>query len=164
MAANDYYSNTFTPHHSHNQAPFQDDYHQPTLNTAAPPGPYGDPISPSSYDGHSAPYHGRFSQNSFTSENAYYSSGGKNPGADQYAEDIPLKPNAQTPQMNDAQWMHPDTQYGRQMPMDPDLSGRPTRKTRKPKFFNKKIAWVTYLLTIVDVGVFVGELIRSGMF
>lgn len=52
-----------------------------------------------------------------------------------------------------------------QEPMDPELSGERRRRKRRGGggfFGGKKFAWFTWLLTFVDIGVFVGELVESG--
>lgn len=151
MAANDYY-NSFKTEPSHGQCAPYDGYHHPASNN--PP-----PLSP--YDSHSDPYRHRQSQNSFTSDHHYDPVGGGNHGPDQYAEDIPLKPNAQQPpQVPEPDWMRQNTQYHpAEVPLSPDTDARGRRRRG---FFKKKIAWVTYLLTLIDVAVFVGELIKNG--
>ena len=37
-------------------------------------------------------------------------------------------------------------------------------KKKKKGFFKGKVTWVVYILTTVQVGVFIGELINNGMF
>ena len=46
--------------------------------------------------------------------------------------------------------------------MDPE--GRPREKRRKKKkgWFSGRVTWVVYILTAVQVGVFVGEIIKNG--
>jgi hypothetical protein len=165
MAANQYF-NSFQPQASHHdQLPtYSDDsFPQHPQTASIKPLPEGPPHSPtlSAYDSHNDPYGRRHSQASFTDENAFM--GGRNHPNDQYGEDIPLKPNVQ--QSQDPHWMNQNTAYNSDMPMDPDMSQRKRRgRPAKRGFFQGKIPWVTYLLTIVDIGVFVGELIYSGEF
>lgn len=46
-----------------------------------------------------------------------------------------------------------------------DPEGRPREKRRKKKegWFSGRITWVVYILTAVQIGVFVGEIIKNGM-
>lgn len=47
--------------------------------------------------------------------------------------------------------------------MDPE--GRPREKRRKKKgWFSGRVTWVVYILTAIQIGVFIGEIIRNGMF
>ncbi|QKX57856.1 uncharacterized protein TRUGW13939_04976 [Talaromyces rugulosus] len=162
MAANQYF-NSFQPQASHHdQLPtYSDDgFPQHPQTASTKPLPEGPPHSPtlSAYDSHNGPYGRRHSQASFTDETAFM--GGRNHPNDQYGEDIPLKPNVQ--QSQDPHWMNQNTAYNSDMPMDPDMSQRKRRgRPAKRGFFKGKIPWVTYLLTIIDIGVFVGELIYS---
>jgi len=146
MAANDYY-NSYRPEPSPQgrYSPFDDGYHHPASDKPLP----------------SSPYDHRHSQNSFISDNPYDPVGGGHHGGEQYAEDIPLKPNAQQPpQVQEPNWMHQNTQYSPEVPLSPRADARGRR--RRQGFFKRKIAWVTYLLTVIDIGVFIGELIRNG--
>ncbi|OKL57501.1 putative rhomboid protein [Talaromyces atroroseus] len=164
MTANDYY-NGFRPQTTHSQPPSYHDsdyYHQAPENSpqlhpfssAAQQSPY----SPQYEDYSHQP---QYSQNSLADDNGFV--GGRNHPADQYGEDIPLKPNAQAAQARDSRWVNENTHYDAGMPMDPVMGSR--RKRRRPKkqgYFGTKIPWVTWLLTAVDIGVFIGELIYSG--
>ncbi|KAF1967895.1 rhomboid-domain-containing protein [Bimuria novae-zelandiae CBS 107.79] len=47
--------------------------------------------------------------------------------------------------------------------MDPEGRPREKRKKKKKGWFSGKITWVVYILTAVQIGVFVGELIRNGV-
>ena len=54
------------------------------------------------------------------------------------------------------------TQYN----ADPERLGQGAEKRRQQKkkgWFSGRVSWVVYILTIVQVGVFVGELIKNGM-
>ncbi|KAH7068076.1 rhomboid family-domain-containing protein [Paraphoma chrysanthemicola] len=48
---------------------------------------------------------------------------------------------------------------------DPEAFPRPARKRSKKKkgWFSGRVTWVVYILTTVQIGVFVGELIKNGM-
>ncbi|KAL1965755.1 hypothetical protein VTN77DRAFT_5255 [Rasamsonia byssochlamydoides] len=147
MAANDYY-NSFRQESSPDQySSFHDGYHHPVPTK---------PLPPSAYDPHNDLYHDGHSQ-----DNPYDTVGGANHGADQYAEDIPLKPNAQQPpQVPEPNWMQQNTHYSPEVPLSPEADGRGRRRQRRG-FFGRKIAWVTYLLTLIDVAVFIGELVKN---
>lgn len=119
---------------------------------------YTDAASPWSVAPDNDPYQARYSQHSLVSENGAYPIGARANDGDQYAENIPLQhPNAQS------NWMQQSTHYPpspeAQRNMDP--SGGRGRRRRKG-FFKKKIPWVTYLLTIAQIAVFIAELVRSG--
>jgi hypothetical protein len=48
---------------------------------------------------------------------------------------------------------------------DPEAYPRPSRKRSKKKkkgWFSGRVTWVVYILTTVQIGVFVGELIKNG--
>jgi hypothetical protein len=158
MAANDYYSSFNKDHSGH-------DEHDPpsthSFNRTQPPPVYTGPTNiPSPYEDHNSNHH---SQLSLASENEYYV-GGRPPAHDQYADDIPLKANAQPATVTEAAWMHQNTQY----PPSPGGQNIPPNERRRGGllgrrgFFKKKLAWVTYLLTLIDIGVFIGELVKSG--
>ena len=83
-------------------------------------------------------------------------------GGEQFTDDIPLKAHAQSPPRNSetellANQGHP---YNEDVSFDP--SARTKKASRKAKFFKKKIPWVTYLLTTIDLAVFIAELVRMG--
>lgn len=94
---------------------------------------------------------------------------GRPVSGEQYADDIPLKAHAQAPpQDSDPELIadqeppyNRDRRYNnRDTAFDP--TPRTKKESRKAGFFRKKIAWVTYLLTIIDVAVFISELVRNG--
>lgn len=168
MAANDYYSSypSSNPHgHSRTDAPlppapgaqssvsispvtspFDDhsryDYpsssHQNLAQNSAPFG-YGD-----------TGYHGASSHNA---HGAYQSSHTGDPFTDQNA--IPLQSHAKM----DAS----PTRYGADPEGNVYAPGPVPRKGRKKGWFKGRVTWVVYILTTVQVGVFVGELIKNGV-
>lgn len=85
-----------------------------------------------------------------------------------YAEDIPLKSHAQYATAPPPVWMQQPTRYP-PSPMDqagPDPiadSGRQRRRRRR-RCDPRKIPWVTYILTIAQIAVFIVELVFSGKF
>lgn len=52
------------------------------------------------------------------------------------------------------------------LPDDPAIIDRPpqkaAKKRRKHGFFGGKIPWVVYIFTLIQVGVFIGELVKNG--
>lgn len=156
MAANNYY------HHQDVPAPPSYEQITPGRTDRLPAVPGYGYASPNTYNHNdpSAPYHNRESQQSFQSENgAYPSAAGRVTDGDQYAENIPLK--AQTQFGNNPGWMHQQTQYP---PPSPGALEDRRRMDNKKKrgFFRKKPAWVTYILTTIQVVVFIVELVKSG--
>lgn len=166
-APNEYYDSTerYHPHHNNYQEHGYNEHSNsyPTSNPrysyAAPP-PLGPP-----------PNHYGHNNSSFAdeSENEPYLASGRNDNGDEYAENIPLKANADMPPPKGG-WMH---QQHRQDPMGgyppqhppphggEGLTGR-KRERRKGRFFDGKIPWVTYLLTSVQIIVFIVELVKNG--
>lgn len=155
MASNEYYHANIPQPPSYDQAvPGKTDQ---TLNTV--PG-VGYASHSYNHDDPSAPYHNRESQQSFASDNAHYQAAGRATEGDNYAENIPLKTNTQYG--NNPDWMRQQTQYP---PSPGGLEDSRQRDIRKKKgFFSKKIAWVTYILTLAQIIVFIIELVKNGEF
>jgi hypothetical protein len=152
MAANDYYHTNIPQPPSYDQAvPGKTDH---TANTVPGIGyQYHN-----NHDDPSAPYHNRESQQSFVSENGQYQTAGRAGEGDHYSENIPLKANTQYG--NNPDWMRQQTHYP---PSPGGLEDSRQRDSRKKKgFFNKKIAWATYLLTLAQIIVFIVELVKNG--
>ncbi|KAJ5257026.1 hypothetical protein N7478_013130 [Penicillium angulare] len=152
MAANEYYHSNIPSPPSYDQAnPGRLDHATPAPSEhgfAAP--------SLSNRDDLSAPYHNRESQQSFASEHGAYTGAGQG-GNDHYAENIPLK--AQTQLGNNPEWMQ-QTQY----PPSPgglEDSRQRGQNGRKKSFFKRKHPYVTWLLTLIQVIVFIVELVKS---
>ncbi|KAK2745427.1 hypothetical protein FQN57_003770 [Myotisia sp. PD_48] len=164
MAANDYY-NGFPPQqpasrpldqhlHDHNNAAWAQ--HSPSPGPASP-SPYSDPYN-------------RYSQQTMDSHNDL-AAGGRIPAShshDQYEDNIPLKQNSAQQGKHD--WMDADTHYApahdpNAMPLNNEPESRPHRRRssrrRKKGFFAKKIAFVTYTLSFVQIIVFIVELVRN---
>lgn len=96
---------------------------------------------------------------------------GKPHGTDYYADDIPLKANAQPTTGGRPEWIDADTQYppspeSQRVPLNPNPTGRHSGgwKGKGRRWFKKRVPWVTYFVTLVQVVVFIVELIRSGKF
>lgn len=48
--------------------------------------------------------------------------------------------------------------------MDPEGRPREKRKKKKKGWFSGRVTWVVYILTTVQIGVFIGELIKNGAY
>lgn len=158
MAANDYYN---TSHSQPHGAPTQ------YGNSGSPLSPLPsnqNPYASSPFDDHDyyntpnssgalggLPPHGNTS---------YQGAGQQDPFTDHNA--IPL--HAQ-PKMDGHGRKHDDSSPIR-YPVDEEGGVRRRRSSRKKKkgWFQGRVTWVCYILTIVQVGVFVGELIKNGEF
>ncbi|KAA8648193.1 hypothetical protein EYZ11_000531 [Aspergillus tanneri] len=145
--------------------------HPPTYDQTYPPiDPFSRRSPAPEYSGASVnpytapdsdPNHLRYSQQSLSSDQGPYVAGGRLNDHDQYAENIPLKENNQyTNGPPPAGWMHQPTQYPPPEMIEPP-AGRAGRKKKRMGMFKKKIPWVTYLLTLVQVVVFIVELVKS---
>ena len=153
MAANEYYHSNIPNPPSYDQINAgRSDHNLP----AAPA--YGYAPNVSNHDDPSAPYHSRQSQQSLASENGAYVTAGRATDGDHYAENIPLK--AQTQFGNNPEWMHQQTQYP---PSPGTLEDRRSRNGQQRKGdFKKKPAHVTWLLTTIQIVVFIVELVKAG--
>ncbi|KAJ5265683.1 hypothetical protein N7524_006701 [Penicillium chrysogenum] len=152
MASNEYYHTNIPQPPSYDQAvPGKTDqtpHAVPGFGYASPSYNHDDP---------STPYHNRESQQSFLSDNGHYQTAGRATEGDNYAENIPLKTNAQYG--NNPDWMRQQTQYP---PSPGGIEDSRQRDSRKKKgFFSKKIAWVTYILTLAQIIVFIIELVKN---
>ncbi|KAJ6164891.1 hypothetical protein N7470_003563 [Penicillium chermesinum] len=149
MAANNYY---------HSDIP------QPPAYDRATPSPYNhDPsVAPAySYAHHddpTAPQYFHESTQSFMSGDANYQNTGRVQAEDEYADNIPLSTKSQFG--NHPGYMHQPTAYPVYSEPAEEL-GR-GGKRRRLGFFKKKPAWVTWTLTLVQVIVFIVELVKAG--
>lgn len=152
MAANEYYHSNIPNPPSYDQVAGHSGDRLP-----AAPG-YGYASNNYNHDDPSTPYHNRESQQSLQSDNGAYPAAGRVTDGDNYSENIPLK--AQTQYGNNPEWMHQQTQY----PPSPGAveDRRPRENRKRRRFFQKKPAWVTYILTTAQVIVFIVELVKSG--
>lgn len=171
MAANDYF-NGFQDQNQNNQ--HQPPHHTPTTHQkpeSPPPQPTWNnppPSSPTPVGPYANPYEHRYSTYTLGDDHQQYNNnnnmGGRMSEGDQYADNIPLKPN---PPQKDGrpEWMDADTHYApAQVPQTAPLdeSGNSGGRGRKNRFFKKKLAWVTYLTTLAQLIVFIIELVRNG--
>ncbi|KAF2269880.1 rhomboid-domain-containing protein [Lojkania enalia] len=157
MAANDYYS-SFSPaqHHNRTDAPLPP---VPGNQSAQSISPVTSPFDDNRYEYQSTPsqsqsafndtaYHGASSQPH------RYDTHNTDPFADQNA--IPLQSHSK---LDSSPTRYNTDPEGRGYP---DSYGIPEKK-RKKGWFSGKITWVVYILTVVQIGVFVGELIRNAV-
>ncbi|EAW14501.1 rhomboid family membrane protein [Aspergillus clavatus NRRL 1] len=122
-------------------------------------GPNAHPYTTTDYDPHEL----RHSQQSIGSDQgAPYVAGGRFNEADQYSDNIPLKANAQYSNGPPPPgWMQQPTRYP-PSPEAMEAAGPPGRPVRQKKgFWKKKIAWVTYTLTVAQIIVFIVELVKN---
>ncbi|KZF26552.1 rhomboid-domain-containing protein [Xylona heveae TC161] len=164
MAANDYY----------NSSPYTNKPAQsPNLHGPLPPLPFNSSPSLPNVDPHgysmsgatTPPDHSAYSyytppahhsQQSLGSDTTYYGPvSGRIPNQSGDSDEIPLRPH---PQQTDAEaWA---AQNAGPPPAQP-LPKRRGRKKDKPRSFFKR-PWVVYCLTIVQVAVFIAELVKNG--
>lgn len=161
MAAQSYYNGAYNSPPAYEQH----DHTQDQFNRVSPrPSPSPVAYNNAPYyqsDDHHDPNSLRYSQQSIGSDNGAYVAGGRINEHDQYAENIPLK--SATPYGNDhppQPWMQQPTHYAPDPGMmEPQV---PMRQKKKKGFFQKKIAYVTYILTIAQIIVFIVELVKMG--
>lgn len=155
MSAHDYYNTGYSNHPPAYQQADPPSPHSPPGYTGASTHPYTTPEND--------PHHLRYSQQSLGSDNGAYVAGGRLNDEHQYAENIPLKEHtAYSNGPPPPHWMQHPTQYPPDPSMEPPMGPNSRRKQRKG-FFKKKIAWVTYTLTVAQIVVFIVELVKSGM-
>lgn len=158
MAANDYYNTSYGQSHSRTDAPLP----------AVPGHPQQRPVSPVSSPFEDNTYHssgaqGGYPDTSYSNFNSTsnlntnhgrYDSPGRHsdPFADQNA--IPLQSQPKMDHGSPTQYHADPEQFG---------AGVEKRKKKKKGWFSGRVTWVVYILTTVQIGVFVGELIKNGM-
>jgi len=165
MAANQYYNTSASNHHvahQHNEPSPP----SPPPSSAKPPTSLYTNYRPSraSYvnSPHSAtasidsPYgHPHYSRDSYYQDVA----GGTFQDDRQYADNIPLKSPHTRPYSED-NLVGQNTQYPPPESQHPPKSSR--RRKRKQGWFTGKITWVVFLATLVQFGVFIGEIVMNG--
>jgi hypothetical protein len=179
MSANDYYN-------THAQRP-QEQYYQsynpsaPSLPpyqsqassvyhsqrpAPAPPSPFETPFDDHVYPAADSTSYKMDSQSTLGQDSRHYGNQGRRPQDSQssFADNIPLKDHPGKPGMD-----NDSTDHVYDAPLAPPKlmeEGRNKRRTSglgkytQPK---KRIAWVVYALTLVQVGVFIGEIVKNGM-
>ena len=137
-----------------------DDFNSYTSHHAQQPSPYESPISPIQ-DPAYRPYEpSQHSQNSASSP--YYASGGggRDNEPNPFSDEIPLR---QSPSKASG-----DAAFHDHLPEDPAVMDAPPpsqngeRRRRKKGIMERKIPWVVYTFTFVQVVVFIAELIKAG--
>lgn len=161
MAANEFYNSPYGHPPRYDQvSPAPDPFRR---QHAATPVSSISPYAPSDPD----LQHPQHSHQSLSSDPSVYpAAGGRgNNEADQYADNIPLKshaPYGSSPYANEppASYMQPT-----RLPPSPEVIEPQMNRTRKKKgFFQKKLPWVTYTLTTVQIVVFIVELVKMGTY
>ena len=168
MAANEYY-NTATPN---NHVAHQHIDHSPPSPppfSAKPPTSLYTNYPPSRASYIQSPYSASGAldssyDNPHHSRDSYYSGvvGGALNDDRQYADNIPLKSPQSRPYSGD-----PLAGQNTQYPSSPE-SQRPLksscRRKKKQGWFSGKITWVVFAATLVQIGVFIGEIAINGEF
>lgn len=164
MAANDYYNNHSSPYGHEEPHTYGDPTPPPPPPSSSKPYPISTSTSSTSI-----PYHdyGRNQYNgshqTLGSDFGYYGNGAQGGlhENDQYADNIPLKSNAQkVPGQDD--WLAQNTQY----PPSPEAQRPPPLDDRKRRraagWFSGKIPWFVYFVTLVQISVFIAEIVKNG--
>ena len=122
------------------------------------------PISPN-YDPKSSLYHHPGRQTSDDSDSRFYGAGGggRGNGSGHFADDIPLQPHSQNPQLENS------SLHGKQPSMDDGALPGPANRSRRKKrrepekkgWFKGKIPWVVYIFTLIQIAVFIAEIVRN---
>ncbi|KAH0557076.1 hypothetical protein GP486_005135 [Trichoglossum hirsutum] len=157
MAAQEYYSQGWSSQNHGINAPL------PPLPTGSQsssgPTNIATPASSNSspFDDHTYVYpsHAQESQQSLAVDTGYYGNNGKPHVQDEYADNIPLKPQQQpspySPGGDD------------QLPGPLGDAGGGKRKKRNKLPVKKTIPWFVYVATAIQIGVFIGELIKNAI-
>lgn len=176
MAANDYYNQQ--PQRPKYQPYGSDSYSQqgkyerreadlPALPTAGNHNrPDASPVSPfeGPFDDHVYPARPQDSQNSFAQDSPYYGQGGGGRPFDStnsFRDDIPLQDQGKKDQGTDHVY---DAQ---QLPPPNRGSSDNRRSGGFGRFFKKgkgRTSWVVYFFTIVQVAVFIAEIVKNGAY
>jgi hypothetical protein len=158
MAANDYYNTSYTPQHGRTNdtlPPLPSTQSQNSVSPFDDHNYYNTPNSSGALGGYP-------SHNNLSHTNTSYG-GQQDPFTDSNAIPLSVQPKMHGPEQG---------KYGDESPTrynaDPEaFAERPRRKRsskkkKKEGWFSGRITWVVYILTTVQVGVFVGELIKNG--
>ena len=123
------------------------------------------PITPTDYDTN-GPFHRHYSQQSIGGDSKYYGAGGGGRISEQgaYADDIPLRSNTvQYSTDGEPPNKQPFAEEtGLPYPSSEPQAGTNRKRQRKKKFFRLSNTWVVYVLTVIQVTVFIVELVRNG--
>lgn len=126
------------------------------------------PITPIDYDAN-GPFHRHYSQQSMGGDSKYYGAGGGGRVSEQgtYADDIPLRSNLAKYSTDGGSPSKQPFAEENGLPYptsEPQPGTNQKRKRKKKKFFRLNNTWVVYVLTIIQVTVFIVELVRNGRF
>lgn len=166
MASNDYY-NSSPSHQYRHQSSYNEQPPLPPTSSSKPPALYTS-TSPatSPYDSYGRGHYYQNSQQTLESDTAYYEGGAGRwlQDTSQYADNIPLKAHAQ--KNGSEEWMPQNSQYppSPEGQRPPPLDATGARSKRRSGFFHGKIPWVVYAATLVQVSVFIAEVVRNGTF
>jgi len=166
MAANDYYDTSSEPSRKRVDAPLPPVPYPYSSYTSNPQQHQASSIS-SPYEDSSYRPHGRQNSPSLTSNHAHYNSGDGGhelePGS--YSDNIPLRPQLRK-SSSDLLNSHyrPSDAEGARPPPGPRKKSRTgaTRRKAKKGLWSGRIPFVVYFLTLVQVIVFIAELVKSG--
>ena len=157
MTANDYYNSE--PLRRPNEAPLP-----PLPNVYSAYNPHQRSQSRlSSVESHQDDSYQLHPQRSHGSDHGYHGAGY---GVSPYSDDIPLRPHPK--QTSSDMYGHDQQRYfseGAYPPQDPAVVDRSSRSDRRSRrgLFSGKIPWVVYAFTLIQVAVFIAELIRNGV-
>ncbi|KAI9827343.1 MAG: hypothetical protein M1819_006985 [Sarea resinae] len=158
MAANEYYNPSPPRHygqHDYDLTP-SSDFSRPLPQRPYDPSPSGLEVNhqPTAYESQSySKYSQPFqSQQSLDTDTSYSKTGPAHlQDPDPYADNIPLR-----------QTQSPDTRLP-PLPIDPDGPKTSRGRNRRGGFFSGKITWVCYVLTVVQIAVFIGEIVKNAV-
>ena len=120
----------------------------------SPLSPFDSPV----HDPHSAQRHQ--SRQSLGNEGEYF---GDSRGANPYTDDIPLRSHAQPQRVGDGKMeageypSHEDPT----LPRKERKMRQSRRRRKKTGFFSGKVPWVVYGLTLIQITVFIAEIVRN---
>lgn len=144
MAAQDYFNDSSNYYGSHNARPTYQPYSQTPYSSSTMDHTFGAPQHSSSYP-----------------DPRYYDSPRKPPKKDQYTESIPLKPSHQLETTQSLNSQH--TQYPPSPEAQTSSQLLPRKRKKKKGFFSGRIAWVVYITTLVQITVFIVEIIKNSI-
>lgn len=173
MAANDYYDSSHPPtgqSHRQNDAPLPAIPSNQTQHSVSPisASPFDDrQYAQNSSSGALGGFPDSYSNTEYNPHSQYNSTSHLNNGPDRY--DAPGRHPDPFTDQNAIPLQHQPKMEGgspTRYNEDPERYGlgvEPARKHKKKGMFSGKVTWVVYILTTVQIGVFVGELIKNGM-
>lgn len=158
MAANDYYRQSYMAQSSQPQRP-QPQYPQYDRRRSHIALAYNPGQKTSTFDqsdpGRSYGYNAQQPNINFYEHNSPSSQS-------QYSDAIPLKHNSRL-NTNPVDWQNQPTQYppSPESPTQPQLLPKSNKKKKKDGWFSGKIPWVVYILSLVQITVFIVEIIKN---